>query len=281
MSQVKKLGVVLYLLALFSCATSGINKSQFNLYSLDDEARIGNQLAQEVLGEYQKQGKIYNDQKALEYINQLGHSLVSYAPEQHFQYQFYLIKTPEVNAFALPGGHIFVFTGLISYCQNEAELAGVLAHEIGHVVARHGTERFSAMQAADIVGRIILAGLGKKVDPEIAKLAIDITATGAFLAYSRENEREADDIGARIMYQTGYHPEALVSFFNQLSQGSGKMTKFEVFLSTHPDPQDRQQRVNDLIQTLGDTESLKWDSKEFQALKVRVATIKYPEEKAQ
>jgi len=72
-----------------------------------------------------------------------------------------------------------------------------------------------------------------------------------------------------------------VSFFSQLSQETGKMTKFEVFLSTHPDPQDRQQRVNNLIQTLGDTESLKWDSKEFQALKVRVATIKYPEEKAQ
>jgi len=280
MKRIEKLGLFLYLLVLFSCATSGINKNQFNLYGLDEETNLGNQLAQEVLSEYQKQGKIYNDQKALEYINQLGHSLVSYAPEQHFQYQFYLIKTPEVNAFALPGGHIFVFTGLINYCQNEAELAGVMAHEIGHVVARHGTERLSAMQAADLVGRIILSGLSQKVDPEIAKLAIDITATGAFLAYSRENEREADDIGARVMYQAGYHPEALVSFFSQLGQEAGKMSKFEVFLSTHPDPQNRQQRVNDLIQTLGSTESLKWDSKEFQALKARVATIKYPEEEA-
>ena len=280
MRIIKSIGLFSFLIFISACATSGYNKGQFNLYSIDDEKKIGKEFADQLLSEYKKKGRVYNNPQANQYINQLGQTLVNHAPEKKFTYHFYLLKLRGVNAFAVPGGHIFVFTGLINYCQNEAELAGVIAHEIGHIVARHGTEQMSAQLTASVASAIVVAGLGLSgVDPSIAQLALDVVNTGAFLAYSRKDEREADEIGVKMLYKAGYHPEGMANFFDRLHKKVGDMSDLEVFLSTHPDPGDREKYVKDWIKDMGPTDQLKWDSKEFKAVKTKVSTIKYPKKK--
>ena len=263
----------------FSCVSSGYNKGAFNLYSIEQEQKIGNDLAKQLLEEYQKKGQVYDDPQTLEYLNRMGQKLIQYAPEKDFQYHFYALKLPEVNAFAIPGGHIFVFTGLINYSQSEAELAGVLAHEQGHIIARHGTEQMSKQLAANIGASIVLQSVGGSVNPDVAGLAINIAATGYFLAYSRANEREADDLGARMIYKADWSPQGMVDFFDRLSKKEGKKSEIEIWLSTHPDPGDREQHVKQIMAQLGPKENLKMDSPEFGPIKAKISQIKYPEEK--
>jgi len=280
MTRKKVIVLLISLLALITgCATSGYNKGQFNLYSIEEEKRMGDDFAKQLLSEYQKRGRVYDDPETNRYINQLGQKLVSYAPDNKFEFHFYVLKMKSVNAFAVPGGHIFVFTGLINYCENEAELAGVIAHEIGHVVARHGTEQMSKQLVASVASSIVVAGLGLSgVDPNIAQLALNVANTGIFLAYSRENETEADEIGARTVYKAGYHPEGMKNFFDRLHKKVGDMSDLEVFMSTHPDPGDREKHIKNLIKELGPTDSLKWDSREFRAVKSKVSSIVYPKQ---
>jgi len=261
-----------------ACATSGYNKGQFNFYDPESEAKLGNELAAQMLSEYRKQGQVYEDPGANNYLNNLGQRIVQSLPEKLYPYHFYLLKTPEVNAFAIPGGHIFIFTGLINYCENEAELAGVMAHEAGHIVARHGTEQLSAQLAAQMAGAVLVAGLSGQVDPQVSQLAVDIVSTSVFLAYSRKDEREADDIGARTVFKAGFNPSGMVNFFDRLSKKQGKMSDIEVFLSTHPDPGDREQHVKNIVMELGPTESLAWNSEQFNQIKAQVSKIAYPPE---
>jgi len=264
---------------ILGCATSGYNKGQFNLYSIDDEKRIGQDFANQLLSEYGKRGRVYDDPETNKYINQLGQKLVSEAPEKKFDYHFYVLKFRGVNAFAVPGGHIFVFTGLINYSQNEAELSGVIAHEIAHIAARHGTEQMSAQLAASVASSVVLAGVGLSgVDPSLAQLALNVVNTGVFLSYSRKDESEADEIGAKMVYKAGYHPEGMKNFFDRLHNKVGDMSDLEVFLSTHPDPGDREKHIKDLIEEMGPTDNLKWDSKEFKEVKAKVSKIVYPKQ---
>jgi len=262
-----------------ACATSGYNKGQFNLYNPESEARLGNDLSAQMLSEYRKKGQVYDDPAANAYINTLGQRIAQSLPEKLYPYHFYILKSKEVNAFAIPGGHIFIFTGLINYCENEAELAGVMAHEAGHIVARHGTEQLSAQMAAAAAGAVLVAGLSGQVDPEITQLAVDIVSTGVFLAYSRKDEREADDIGARTVFKAGFNPSGMVNFFDRLSKKQGRMSDIEVFLSTHPDPGDREQHVKNIVMELGPTESLAWNSDQFNQIKAQVSKIVYPPDK--
>jgi len=262
-----------------ACATSGVNKGQFNLYDAQSEAKLGNELAAQMLSEYRKKGQVYEDPAANNYLNNLGQRLVQVLPEKLYPYHFYIVKTPEVNAFAIPGGHIFIFTGLINYCENEAELAGVMAHEAGHIVARHGTEQLSAQMAAAAAGAVLVAGLSGQVDPQVSQLAVDVVSTGVFLAYSRKDEREADDIGARTVIKAGINPSGMVNFFDRLSKKQGKMSDIEVFLSTHPDPGDREQHVKNIITETGAPPNLAVNSDQFNQIKAQVSKIAYPPDK--
>lgn len=271
--------MLVFMFLASACASSGVNKGQFNLYDPQSEAKLGNELAAQMLTEYRKKGQVYEDPGANNYLNSLGQRIVQVLPEKLYPYHFYLLKTPEVNAFAIPGGHIFIFTGLINYCENEAELAGVIAHESGHIVARHGTEQLSAQMAAAMAGAVLVQGLSGQVDPQITQLAVDIVSTGVFLAYSRKDEREADDIGARTVIKAGINPSGMVNFFDRLSKKQGKMSDIEVFLSTHPDPGDREQHVKNIIAETGAPANLAVNSDQFKQIKAQVSKIAYPPEK--
>src|ERR1017187_3689206 len=182
-----------------------------NLYSLEKEIALGKQLAQEV----ERQAKIIDDPTIAEYVNRVGQNLVRHSAAK-VPFTIQGLDTEEVHAFALPGGFFFVNSGLILKAETEAELAGVMAHEIAHVAARHGTRNATKGQIAQI-GMIAMSiaipyGWTGYAIRQGAGLAIPL----GFLTFSRSNEREADHLGMQYMYKAGYDPTAFVDFFEKI-----------------------------------------------------------------
>jgi beta-barrel assembly-enhancing protease len=204
-----------------------------NFYSLEKEIALGKQLASEV----ERQAKIINDPVIAEYVNRVGQNLVRNS-DAKVPFTIKVIDSEEVNAFALPGGFFFVNSGLIMKADNEAELAGVMAHEIGHVAARHGTRQATRGEIAQI-GMIPLIFMGGWTGYGIYQAASVLVPVG-FLKFSRSMESEADLLGLEYMYKTGYDPEAFVDFFEKIETLEKRKpgTIAKVF-STHPMTDDR------------------------------------------
>jgi len=213
-----------------------------NFYSLDKEIALGKQLAQEV----ERQAKIIDDPIVAEYVNRLGQNLVRNS-DAKVPFTIKVIQSEEVNAFALPGGFFFVNSGLILKADNEAELAGVMAHEIAHVAARHGTRQATKGQLINY-GTLPLIFMGGWTGYAIRQglgLAIPI----GFLTFSRSMESEADLLGLEYMYKAGYDPSAFVDFFEKIQtlekRKPGTISK--VF-STHPPTDNRIKTSQENIQ---------------------------------
>ncbi len=213
-----------------------------NFYSLDKEIALGKQLAQEV----ERQSKIVDDPTVAEYVNRLGQNLVRNS-DAKVPFTIKVIQSAEVNAFALPGGFFFVNSGLILKADNEAELAGVMAHEIGHVAARHGTRNATKMQLMQYgsIPLIFMGGWTGYALYQGAHLAIPMT----FLSFSRAMEKEADSLGLKYMYKAGYDPECFIDFFEKIETLEKKKpgTMSKVF-STHPPTDDRIKAAQEIIQ---------------------------------
>ncbi len=217
-----------------------------NFYSLEKEIALGKQLAQEV----ERQAKIIDDPVIAEYINRVGQNLVRNS-DAKVPFTIKVLDTEEVNAFALPGGFFFVNTGLILKADSESELAGVMAHEIAHVAARHGTKQATRGEMAQIgmlaASILIPYGWTGYAIRQGASMAIPI----GFLTFSRGFEREADYLGLQYMYKTGYDPTSFVDFFEKIQSMEKKKpgTVSKVF-STHPMTDDRIQAAQKEIQTI-------------------------------
>jgi predicted Zn-dependent protease len=204
-----------------------------NFYSLEKEIAMGKSYAQQV----ERQSKIVNDPVIAEYINRIGQNLVRNS-DAKVPFTIKVVEDPTVNAFALPGGFFFVNTGLILKADSEAELAGVMAHEIAHVAARHGTRQATRGDIAQlsmiplyIMGGPIAYGLY-----EASGLLIPMT----FLKFSRGFEAEADYLGVQYMYKTGYDPTAFVDFFEKVqTMEKRKPGSVAKVFSTHPPTDDR------------------------------------------
>jgi predicted Zn-dependent protease len=228
-----------------SIGNRGVGKG-VNLYSLEREIALGKQAAQEV----EKTSKMVNDPIVTEYVNRVGQNLVRNS-DAKVPFTIKVIDSDEINAFALPGGFFYVNSGLILRADEEAELAGVMAHEIAHVAARHGTKNATKgelMQFASIP--LILLGPGGWAGYglyEGLNLAIPI----GYLKFSRDAEREADYLGLQYMYKAGYDPNAFVSFFEKIEaeerRHPGSIPK--VF-STHPPTPERVQKAQEEIATI-------------------------------
>jgi predicted Zn-dependent protease len=239
-----------------------------NWYSLESEIRMGKQYAMQV----ENSVKLVQDPVVTEYVNRIGQNLVRNSDAQ-VPFTIKVIDSDEVNAFALPGGFFYVNSGLLLAADEEAELAGVMAHEIAHVAARHGTRQMTRAQWANI-GTIPLifvgGGIGYAVY-EAAGLGLPLT----FMKFQRNFEAEADYLGLQYMYRTGYDPQAFISFFEKIQAKEKKKpgTLAKAFAS-HPQTPDRIEKSQQEIQTILPAKSQYIVStSEFDDVKSRLATI--------
>jgi beta-barrel assembly-enhancing protease len=216
----------------------------FNLYSKDQDIQLGKQLAQQV----RQSLDVVNDQNLQNYVRTLGQKLASTPSAGDFPYEFTLINDPSINAFALPGGPIFLHSGLIQNADNEGQVAGVVAHEIAHVQLRHGTNQASRANLLEIPAVLAGAVLGQGAGAQIGQLGLSLGLQSVLLKYSRDAERQADALGARMMTEPGFNPIEMARFFEKLEAAGG--SRAPEFLSSHPSPGNRVQLVQQEIQAL-------------------------------
>lgn len=208
----------------------------------EQEVALGLQSLPAMVQEY---GGLHPDAEAQRFCKQVGRRLVesSAAKNTPYQYDFHLLYDPNVvNAFALPGGQVFITAALFSQLENEDQLAGVFGHEIGHVVARHGAERIAKQELTQgLTGAAVIAS----GDYNTAQAA-QMIASMVNMSYGRDQELQSDDLGVRIMIEAGYNPEELIGVMKILERASGGQRQPE-FLSTHPNPENRIQRIQEAI----------------------------------
>ncbi len=215
-----------------------------NFFSPDQDVQLGKQNAEEV----RKQMPILPDSNPVsQYVQQLGKRLEATMPQPNWPYEFHVVQQKDINAFALPGGPIFVNLGTIIAADNEAQLAGVIAHEMSHVYERHSTKQASKQMLAQVPLSILGGLLGNGVMGQVARLGLGFGVGSVFLKYSRSFEAQADDVGARIMYNAGYNPVEMANFFRKLEEDGG--SRGSQFFSDHPNPGNRVAAVSKEVQS--------------------------------
>jgi len=246
-------------------------KPPWNMYSPETDVRLGKQNA-EIL---EKRLPLCNAPQVDAYLTKLGLKLVAKLPTRGAQYpwQFHCVNSKEINAFALPGGYVFIDRGAIEASDNEAQLAAAMAHELSHVALRHGTAQASKAQMLQGAAGIFGGLFGGSTGGALLTQGVALGAGGVLLHYSRSDETQADVLGTQILYDTGYDPRAMAQFFEKLeAETQGKNPP--QFLSDHPNPGNRVERVDEEIDKLGGVPAnAKRDSAEFEAIKREVLAL--------
>jgi Zn-dependent protease with chaperone function len=249
-------------------------KTGFNLFSPQQDVKVG----QEAAADADKQLPLVTDPEVVRYVNDLGRRLASFAPNNKPEYAwtFKVVNSADINAFALPGGFIYVNRGAIEAAQGEAEIAGVIAHESGHVVMRHGTHQATQVLLAQAPLAILggLLGESSSLTAQLAEMGISFGVNSLMLKNSRGAESQADEVGTYILYHAGYAPHAMAQFFEII--GNKYPQRTAQFFSNHPNPENRVKDVDALIPELGPPKEGKKDSPEFQAVKKRLLAMPAP-----
>ena len=212
-------------------------------WTTEQEIQLGLQSAPQMA---QQHGGLHPDQRAQDLVDQVGKRLANTrtASKANYPYDFHLLADEKVvNAFALPGGQCFITAALFARLENEDQLAGVMGHEIGHVIERHGAERMA--KTGFIQGLIQSIMIGASGDPSMAQVA-NVVGNYMNLKYGRDQELESDDWGVQLMIEAGYNPEELITVMDILEGASGG-SRVPEFQSSHPSPENRRERIRDMI----------------------------------
>ena len=244
-----------------------INKGTLDFYSLEKEASIGRQLAAEI----DAQSKFVTDPLVVEYINRIGQNIVLRS-DSKIPFTIKVLDSPDVNAFALPGGFLYVNAGAILAADSEAEIAGVMAHEIAHVAARHGVEQQSKGRLLQYLS-IPLIFVGGPLGA-IVQNAANILVPLTFLKFSRGAEEEADRLGLQYLWAAGYDPTAMLAFFEKLKVKEKKApgTLAKVF-STHPATGSRIEKARTLLTRFPERDEYTVSTSEFAAVKDKLIAV--------
>lgn len=252
-------------------------KPGFNLFTKQQDEQLGQAIAAQV----RKQATVIQDPTLTAYVNAVGKRLAASqeARASGFRFTFEVVADPTLNAFALPGGPMFINTGLLRAVDNEAQLAGVMGHEMSHVILRHGTNQASkanlielpAMLAGQIVGSDGMMG-------QLAQLGIGLGANSVLLKFSRTAESQADLMGSQLMAEAGYDPAELARFFAKLNAAG--VDKAPEFLSDHPNPGNREKAIEQEASRLPQ-QNYSYQTGTFKQMKKVVATIHEPPPKPQ
>jgi beta-barrel assembly-enhancing protease len=251
-------------------------KPGWNMFSPQQDVEVGQQAS----GEVQRQVPLLNDSRVDNYLNNLGQRLAAHAPGYKFPYTYKAVNDRSINAFALPGGHIYINRGVMEAADNEAQLAGVMAHETSHVALRHGTNQASKASVAQVPLAILGGLLGSNsTGATLAQLGAGFTMNSILLKYSRTDESQADVMGTQILYDSGYDPRAMAQFFEKI-QAQDKGGNRVAFFNDHPNPDRRIENVNEEVDKLGGSQrGSKTDSQDFEQTKRYVQSLPAPRPK--
>lgn len=246
-------------------------KPGWNRFSPQDDITLGKRAA----GDAEKQLPLCNAPRVDAYLTQLGTRLAQKLPTGGVQYpfEFHCVNDKAINAFALPGGYVFVNRGAIESADNEAQLAGVMAHELSHVALRHGTNQATKAMVAETGLGIFGAVFGDTSGGALLTTLGNFTLGGVLLRYSRTAESQADVMGTQVLYDSGYDPRALAQFFEKLDAETKGKNPPE-FFSDHPNPEHRVERVDEEVDKLGGPPAnARRDSSEFETIKREVMAL--------
>lgn len=246
----------------------------FNLFSKEQDVQLGKESAAQV----RKQGVILDDPFLTAYVNKVGQRLAASQEAQAsgFPFTFEVVADPSINAFALPGGPMFINTGLLKAVDSEAQLAGVMGHEMSHVILRHGTNQASKAELIELPALLSeQAGSGSLLG-QLATFGISATSGGLLLKFSRGAESQADLMGSHLMAEAGYNPLELAHFFEKLN--SGKLPP--EFLSDHPNPDHREKAIEAEAARLP-PRTYTYQTGDFRRMKQVAAQIREPKPKPQ
>jgi len=253
-------------------------KPGWNMFSPQQDVEVGQQVSRDA----ERQVPMLNDSRVDNYLNNLGHRLSAHAPGYKFPYTYKAVNDRGINAFALPGGPVYINRGVIEAADNEAQLAGVMAHETSHVALRHGTNQASKASAAQMPLAILGGMLGSNsTGAVLAQLGAGFAVNSILLKYSRTAESQADIVGTQILYDSGYDARAMAQFFEKI-QAQDKGGHPVEFFSSHPSPDRRTERVNEEVDKLGGARSgSKTNSREFDDIKRYIQSLPAPRGRGQ
>jgi predicted Zn-dependent protease len=242
---------ILLMVALLigGCAKTPItNRNQFMMISPDQEMALGASESSKI----KKSSKISTDQALQERIKRIGQRIAAVSGQSDFKWEFTVIEDKTPNAFCLPGGKVFFYSGIVKLTENDDQIAAVMGHEIAHALARHGAERMSMQQASGIGAQVLAVALDIPVQYQgIYAQAYGVTSqVGLILPYSRTFEHEADRIGVYLMWKAGYDPQQSIRFWENMKKASKSSEKPPAFLSTHPADDERIKEIREYIAQL-------------------------------
>ena len=243
----------------------------FNLFSKEQDVQLGQENAAQVRAHM----KVIRNPVLNDYVNKVGRRLVAAreAQESGFPFTFEVVADPTINAFALPGGPMFINTGLLRAVDNEAQLAGVMGHEMSHVILRHGTNQASKSKLIELPAVLGSQVAGGSLVGQLTKLGIGLGANSVLLKFSRSAESQADLMGSHLMAESGYNPMEMARFFEKLNQQGGQRTI--QFLSDHPNPENREKAIEEEAHRLPG-QQYSYQTGDFQRMKAVIARVREP-----